>query len=103
MIRRPPRSTLFPYTTLFRSHFHGRWAAASCGMLRALASVANAEDKDAGPAKFHEDLLRDGFGGNIVPGRVVGAGASTRRGKNYEIGRAWCRGRGEISVGAGSL
>src|SRR5258705_10176092 len=23
MIRRPPRSTLFPYTTLFRSHFDG--------------------------------------------------------------------------------
>src|SRR2546430_7516482 len=22
MIRRPPRSTLFPYTTLFRSHVH---------------------------------------------------------------------------------
>src|SRR3989442_4887194 len=28
MIRRPPRSTLFPYTTLFRSHFerHARLA-----------------------------------------------------------------------------
>src|SRR2546430_14950038 len=27
MIRRPPRSTLFPYTTLFRSHrrLHGRY------------------------------------------------------------------------------
>src|SRR6266704_5395070 len=25
MIRRPPRSTLFPYTTLFRSHPVGRW------------------------------------------------------------------------------
>src|SRR2546427_8002786 len=26
MIRRPPRSTLFPYTTLFRSiAFHGSW------------------------------------------------------------------------------
>src|SRR5437763_17197791 len=26
MIRRPPRSTLFPYTTLFRSHPHrGDW------------------------------------------------------------------------------
>src|SRR3712207_9019014 len=25
MIRRPPRSTLFPYTTLFRSHFPGRY------------------------------------------------------------------------------
>src|SRR3712207_8490037 len=24
MIRRPPRSTLFPYTTLFRSHRQGR-------------------------------------------------------------------------------
>src|SRR5256885_12086543 len=24
MIRRPPRSTLFPYTTLFRSEFHQR-------------------------------------------------------------------------------
>src|SRR5882762_10539793 len=24
MIRRPPRSTLFPYTTLFRSHHHER-------------------------------------------------------------------------------
>src|SRR5258707_7518401 len=24
MIRRPPRSTLFPYTTLFRSRFHER-------------------------------------------------------------------------------
>src|SRR5688572_31511081 len=24
MIRRPPRSTLFPYTTLFRSHNRGR-------------------------------------------------------------------------------
>src|SRR2546430_12830676 len=30
MIRRPPRSTLFPYTTLFRSFDHGRmkrWGA----------------------------------------------------------------------------
>src|SRR3712207_8288059 len=28
MIRRPPRSTLFPYTTLFRSRGRGRRAAA---------------------------------------------------------------------------
>src|SRR5690242_21801741 len=25
MIRRPPRSTLFPYTTLFRSYFRATW------------------------------------------------------------------------------
>src|SRR5260221_14221834 len=31
MIRRPPRSTLFPYTTLFRSAFHelGHWTGAA--------------------------------------------------------------------------
>src|SRR3989442_6194557 len=29
MIRRPPRSTLFPYTTLFRSPARGRWASGS--------------------------------------------------------------------------
>src|SRR2546422_5490166 len=28
MIRRPPRSTLFPYTTLFRSHGRNAWHGA---------------------------------------------------------------------------
>src|SRR5258707_4504195 len=31
MIRRPPRSTLFPYTTLFRSHPAGRRVAGLAG------------------------------------------------------------------------
>src|SRR3989442_11269068 len=31
MIRRPPRSTLFPYTTLFRSHFLEVLLAAGVG------------------------------------------------------------------------
>src|SRR3712207_8519178 len=31
MIRRPPRSTLFPYTTLFRSRAEGRTAAVGLG------------------------------------------------------------------------
>src|SRR5687768_18101775 len=30
MIRRPPRSTLFPYTTLFRSRIKGRGAKLIC-------------------------------------------------------------------------
>src|SRR5687768_18149502 len=34
MIRRPPRSTLFPYTTLFRSGLP-IWMAAACGLLKA--------------------------------------------------------------------
>src|SRR3712207_8767502 len=33
MIRRPPRSTLFPYTTLFRSRRPDRVAAAAPGLL----------------------------------------------------------------------
>src|SRR3712207_8295657 len=30
MIRRPPRSTLFPYTTLFRSHYLGSSRGVRC-------------------------------------------------------------------------
>src|SRR2546430_2779745 len=33
MIRRPPRSTLFPYTTLFRSHRGGQRPARPVGLL----------------------------------------------------------------------
>src|SRR3712207_7975010 len=32
MIRRPPRSTLFPYTTLFRSRRAEHWVIASFGI-----------------------------------------------------------------------
>src|SRR5260370_31367851 len=32
MIRRPPRSTLFPYTTLFRSHFLRLFLAGALGI-----------------------------------------------------------------------
>src|SRR5438105_11409222 len=39
MIRRPPRSTLFPYTTLFRSHQPGQ----------ALAFTRDAVDFEASP------------------------------------------------------
>src|SRR2546427_6944301 len=58
MIRRPPRSTLFPYTTLFRSHIHraflescaGRVGAGSGGRaewiaLRARADGGRREDR----------------------------------------------------------
>src|SRR5947199_7683097 len=31
MIRRPPRSTLFPYTTLFRSSRRTRWSGTTFG------------------------------------------------------------------------
>src|SRR2546427_8981443 len=36
MIRRPPRSTLFPYTTLFRSHARVRTGDGHAGTARAM-------------------------------------------------------------------
>src|SRR2546422_1735546 len=36
MIRRPPRSTLFPYTTLFRSQVHEVRGPAAAGIVAAL-------------------------------------------------------------------
>src|SRR2546425_7811339 len=41
MIRRPPRSTLFPYTTLFRSYYFARIADAGLGALEAIGLGAD--------------------------------------------------------------
>src|SRR5256885_10211054 len=44
MIRRPPRSTLFPYTTLFRSPRQPRSVPAGCGQLEHLEDHAARPD-----------------------------------------------------------
>src|SRR3712207_7040489 len=48
MIRRPPRSTLFPYTTLFRSP--GRWPGRGRGSRRRTAAPGSTR-LPAGPAR----------------------------------------------------
>src|SRR5256885_8868122 len=50
MIRRPPRSTLFPYTTLFRSQVHRVPRAQSASVLNLLAvdPAHNAEPQEKG-------------------------------------------------------
>src|SRR5438132_6686387 len=45
MIRRPPRSTLFPYTTLFRSH-RGRWRRDPTRCRRRLALAREPPGRD---------------------------------------------------------
>src|SRR3712207_7225660 len=65
MIRRPPRSTLFPYTTLFRSPvwFSSPPAAA------AASSRSSRHPSSAAPAVFHDRAriyVRGGDGGNGV-------------------------------------
>src|SRR5437899_5278225 len=47
MIRRPPRSTLFPYTTLFRSRFHNITPYVGGGGGGSIA-VLDAHDLDVG-------------------------------------------------------
>src|SRR5438876_8702584 len=53
MIRRPPRSTLFPYTTLFRSLFFGNREQRGLGDLQAIQFFA------AAAARAELDRLQD--------------------------------------------
>src|SRR3989441_10408354 len=78
MIRRPPRSTLFPYTTLFRS-----WPVPVSEQLAKAVVVAPSAKKLTVP--------------------VAKGGVATESVTVAEIGRAACRERGEISVVAVSL
>src|SRR3712207_7688275 len=76
MIRRPPRSTLFPYTTLFRSPLRapgaaGAAAAADLGLVRPARPVRH------GPG------LRPGAGDRALRRRDA-AGAGPRRGRRSE-------------------
>src|SRR5256886_16516768 len=55
MIRRPPRSTLFPYTTLFRSN---PLLSATSGNPLALIELAGREIPPEGPLAMTEELQR---------------------------------------------
>src|SRR2546430_3255272 len=48
MIRRPPRSTLFPYTTLFRSHFDVEFQAADAAEIVLARVEEHAAEKVGG-------------------------------------------------------
>src|SRR5690625_7764096 len=110
MIRLPPRSTLFPYTTLFRSivfcgvHFMAETAdiltredqtvilpdmRAGCS----LADMANIKQTERGWIEMQKE-----FGDTIIPLTYVNSTAAIkgfvgRNGGATEIGRASCRER----------
>src|SRR5438270_8538164 len=52
MIRRPPRSTLFPYTTLFRSHRGGAFASAATTNFLHSVNFTSERWQRAKPGKF---------------------------------------------------
>src|SRR3712207_1119161 len=72
MIRRPPRSTLFPYTTLFRSSptnrlrrrpiKHPWWRTRPCGRLRRSSAIAETAPRqvDAGGQMSWQGLAAGG-------------------------------------------
>src|SRR5256885_9849435 len=64
MIRRPPRSTLFPYTTLFRSPLCAARARVRAGPSRGGRGAAGARDaarqRDRGQARARRRKGRDG-------------------------------------------
>src|SRR2546426_7060212 len=55
MIRRPPRSTLFPYTTLFRSM--GAWTWCGARSLRAWAAAGRAGGRDRKSTRLNSSHL----------------------------------------------
>src|SRR5256885_2846341 len=67
MIRRPPRSTLFPYTTLFRSPLTGHPGLPLADEIEALSFFVLVQDRligphahpIAGPRKLPEFRVRD--------------------------------------------
>src|SRR5688572_32588296 len=68
MIRRPPRSTLFPYTTLFRSYDRDARAFADWGNTRSTASVAPLEPNRRAQLKLSTTVTKQ----PTAPSGVVG-------------------------------
>src|SRR3712207_8128942 len=66
MIRRPPRSTLFPYTTLFRSRLLPRRPPRALRRRPVPAPVGPAERAGAGPLRRAH---LGGAGGGVLPRR----------------------------------
>src|SRR3712207_9554005 len=109
MIRRPPRSTLFPYTTLFRSRQGGAalvvavGGALHDGGVRAEGGVVHERppvDLTEVDAGLHAVAQRLQAAGGVlavqaeVEGEVVaGARADDQEGRSVQIGRASCRER----------
>src|SRR3989442_13725520 len=76
MIRRPPRSTLFPYTTLFRS-LAAPLLLQSKSQTNTFANIhVNADGSFAGPVKLSLNNVPTGVTATLVPS-VVDLSAST--------------------------
>src|SRR5258708_30841173 len=80
MIRRPPRSTLFPYTTLFRSHPQSTLTTGKLGSRLSLGAVAHS-------IQLHHSSDPHLRSASMVYGRFVGEEdrKSTRLNSSHQI------------------
>src|SRR5258708_35592813 len=94
MIRRPPRSTLFPYTTLFRSYNSQQGVARIPGAGDVTVDV---QVNDVRPDKSKVSSKKNGFGMEMAPIIATEDVAVTIRGANEKE----LQGRG-VKLGADS-
>src|SRR3712207_7558283 len=74
MIRRPPRSTLFPYTTLFRSHAdpdNGKPRAERLGRGRGVLPLAADDGQEVGARGARFGQLLVAVGAVVADGRAL--------------------------------
>src|SRR2546422_10645758 len=101
MIRRPPRSTLFPYTTLFRSYEVGKRSYV-IDLAPRLPSIARDEVTSASghcndhrvkcnPSVVHRELQAGSILGSTIPKETVTP-------SDYSPG-SWIRGRHTLRAG----
>src|SRR2546430_17509885 len=88
MIRRPPRSTLFPYTTLFRSPADKKWSPPRYQDIRGSDVLLLSSHDGASLVR----VIAGDLGGHAGPGRthtpIVYAHASIAPGARLELPRA---------------
>src|SRR2546429_9585895 len=95
MIRRPPRSTLFPYTTLFRSRKKVRIARRQPDFFDGLDGVCSREiQRIAGSDVGVDAHLKL----SVVPLQRGGPGSPLNLGDIFRVGRACVWGGGGVSV-----
>src|SRR3712207_7787050 len=84
MIRRPPRSTLFPYTTLFRSlywyhpHVHCRAGSSAMAQMRGLVGPLLVEGAAGDPLPTADDKIVVLHDMSLEQGRIPSDRKSTR-------------------------
>src|SRR3712207_7101320 len=105
MIRRPPRSTLFPYTTLFRSHAAraggggrgGELILAARYLQTAAIRVPLRSLRYGGSGRDNQDLV---FALNVAAGVIGGLASLFVTGRNVDVPAGF---RGNARVAADTL